>query len=108
MKAAVGLIGVLVLVCICIPACIFLGTLWQKTSSVPGGSSVAEERREAGRKAPDGQHDVTVPVAVSVADCKPVTGSDGHSDRMIRFNRNFVLTPWRAKRRANPPCSTRL
>ena len=37
MKTAIGLIGALILVCICIPACIFFGTLWQKTSSVPGG-----------------------------------------------------------------------
>jgi hypothetical protein len=31
------------------------------------------ERREAGRKARDEQHDVTLPVAVSVADRKQVT-----------------------------------
>jgi hypothetical protein len=42
----------------------------------------SRERREAGRKAHDGQHD-PVPVAVSVADCNPVTGSDGHSIEMV-------------------------
>jgi hypothetical protein len=50
MKAAVGLIGVLILVCICISACIFFGTLWQKTSSVPGGSSVSESAAKQGAK----------------------------------------------------------
>ena len=44
------MIGVLILVCICIAACIFLGTLWQKTSSVPGGSSVAESAAKQGAK----------------------------------------------------------
>ena len=44
------MIGVLILVCICITACIFLGTLWQKTSSVPGGSSVAESAAKQGAK----------------------------------------------------------
>jgi len=86
MKTAIGLIGALILVCICIPACIFFGTLWQKTSSVPGGGEFGgRERREAGRKAHDGQRHVTVAIALSIADRKPITGNDGLFDRMIWF-----------------------
>jgi hypothetical protein len=71
----------------------FLGHALAENKQRSGWRFGGRERREAGRKAHDGQHgqhDVTLPVAVflpvsvSVADRKPVTGSDGHSDRMIQ------------------------
>jgi len=50
MKAAAGLLGVFILACVCFSACMLLATLWQKTSSVPGGTSVAESAAKQGAK----------------------------------------------------------
>jgi hypothetical protein len=55
----------------------FLGHALAENKQRSGWQFGGRERREAGRKAHDGQH-VTLPVAVPVADRKPVTGSDGH------------------------------
>jgi hypothetical protein len=51
----------------------FLGHALAENKQRSGWQFGGRERREAGRKAHDGQH-VTLPVA----DGKPVTGSDGH------------------------------
>jgi len=56
----------------------FLGHALAENKQRSGWQFGGRERREAGRKA-HGQHDVTLPVAVSVADRKPVTGSDSHA-----------------------------
>jgi len=63
----------------------FLGHALAENKQRSGWQFGGRERREAGRKAHDGQHgqheqhDVSLPVAVSVVDRKPVTGSDSHA-----------------------------